>query len=367
MNKEFIKFEADVQRQHARYRLPLTCAIGDRLYSVSDWSVAGLSIAAENAAFLPDRNYNLKLVFPFDGYDFIVSLDAVSERGSDPETMEFRYINVDAARLRLFRYILDAYLAGEIVTAGEILDVSRRQDEPAGPKANAAATGTDRSPMFVLGQALRLALVTAISVGLVAFVGGSIAQRLNVIPTESAAVTLDSVPLLTPNSGVLTNVVSGVVARGQMVATIMLPSETTATLFSPCDCTVASVQASIGSNVAPGDQIATLRSNDPVPYVQAWVRRENVMDLYRGVTAEVELYDGTVIRGVQLAQLPVVDASAAEPGDLVEVRLDVPAPQVALQVDRPVVVRFIRNNLISSTVNNTLGRFGNWFGGLLPS
>lgn len=368
MNQEFIKFEADVQRQHARYKLPLTCAIGDRLYSVLDWSVSGLSVAATNTAFLPERAYQLKLVFPFDGYEFVVSLDAIAERGKDVDQVEFRYLNIDAARLRLFRYILDAYLAGEIVTAGEILDVSRREADVVGTNSVNPVGNARRSPIFVTGQVLRFVLVAAITLGLLTFVGGSLMQRLATIPTQSAAVALESTPLSTPNAGVLTSVVSGAVAPGQLVATIMTPSETTATLFSPCDCTVSSVDSAIGSNVTPGDQIATLRPRDVVPFVQAWLRRDQVMDLYRGVTAEVELYDGTLIRGVQLGELPTVDASSGALDDLVAVRIDLPTTALALQADQPVVVRFIRNNPLGGTaVGAAFSAVGQWFQGLLRS
>ena len=348
MNQEFIRLEGDVLRRHASYKLPLTCVIDGQRYQVSEWSVAGVVLRDASSSLEINKLYNITLVFPFDGYDFALELQAMAEFIDG--RWELHYASPTPSQITLFRYILDSYLTGELVTAGEILDI-RRRDEAASPakpsSKRAQLTGWQRTTGFV-GRALWLLVIAVLIVGLASFVTGSIAQRMSLISTESAMVTVDTIPAFAMEAGIVTNLAVGSVKQGQPLATIMTASRNSATVFSPCDCLVTDSFVAVGASVGAGQRLALLQDASAEPYVIAWIDRSHVLDLYRGVTAQVELADGQSLRGLALKELPLVTQDKVKGGDLVPVKITLPEATEGLTSGEPVIVRFLRANDISA-------------------
>jgi alginate biosynthesis protein Alg44 len=50
-----ISYEAELQRQHPRYRLPMKATIEGREYDVHDWSMNGFAINAKGFSARPLR------------------------------------------------------------------------------------------------------------------------------------------------------------------------------------------------------------------------------------------------------------------------------------------------------------------------
>jgi alginate biosynthesis protein Alg44 len=350
MNQEFIRLEGDVLRRHASYKLPLTCVIDGQRYQVSEWSVAGVVLRDASSSLELNKLYDITLVFPFDGYDFALELQALAELIDG--RWGLHYANPTPSQITLFRYILDSYLTGELVTAGEILDI-RRRDE-AGSGSTAKRTSSKAQPTLWqqtagwLGRAAWLLIIAAIIVGLASYVTGSVAQRMSLISTESAMVTVDTVPAFAMEAGVVTNLASGSVKLGQPLATIMTASRNSTTVFSPCDCVVTDTFVAIGASVGAGQRLALLQDVTAQPYVLAWIDRDHVLDLYRGATAQVELASGQSLRGLALKELPLVSQDKVKKGDLVPVKVALPEDATGLVSGEPVVVRFLRANDVSA-------------------
>jgi len=345
---EFIRLEGDVLRRHASYKLPLTCVIEGQRYQVSEWSVAGVVLRDPSPKLELNKLYNIALVFPFDGYDFALELQALAEFSDD--RWELHYANPTPSQITLFRYILDSYLTGELVTAGEILDI-RKRDEAGAPAKQASAkvslTAWQRTVGWV-GRALWLLIIGLVIVGLASFVTGSVAQRMSLISTESAMVTVDTLPTYAVESGVVTNLATGSVKVGQPLATIMTASRNSTTVFAPCDCVVAESSVAVGASVSAGERIALLQDVSAQPYVLAWIDREHVLDLYRGATAQVELANGVAFHDLALKEMPLVGQDKVKKGDLVPVKVALPDGATGLVSGEPVVVRFKRANDVSA-------------------
>jgi len=60
-----VAHEAEVQRQHTRYRIPLRCELRGASFEVQDWSIGGLSINEPPADLKIGHQESLKLSFPF--------------------------------------------------------------------------------------------------------------------------------------------------------------------------------------------------------------------------------------------------------------------------------------------------------------
>lgn len=345
---EFIRLEGDVLRRHATYKLPLTCIIDGRRYQVSEWSVAGVVLADASPALELNKLYDISLVFPFDGYDFALELQAMAE--SIDGHWEVHYTNPTPSQITLFRYILDSYLTGELVTAGEILDIRKRDEASAVGKSSSPKLQRTAWQRFVgsVGRAVWLLIIAAIIIGLVAFVTGSVAQRMSLISTESAMVTVDSTPAFATEAGILTFLATGSVKAQQPLATVTTASGNSKTLFSPCDCLVSESFASSGASISAGEKIALLQDAGAKPYVMAWIDREHVVELYRGATAQVELPGGQSLHGLTLKEMPLVGQDKVKKGDLVPVKIALPDSATGLVSGEPVVVRFLRANDVSA-------------------
>lgn len=342
-----IKFEADEQRQHARYKLPLRVVIDGKAYDCIDWSVAGIGIATPRKRFEPDSVQEIRLIFPFSGMDFALEMKAeVRYSSTEIGRTGFKYVEVTDDQQRLLRYILEAHLSGDVVTAGEVLDLQRRAVE-AKPRS---VKGVEK-PKTLLGRLagstgsiLRSALATLIIVVLIAFVGSSIVQRIAVIPAQSGFASIDLNPVLAGVSGTVTNIASGNVSTGQPVATILTANGNSQTQLSTCDCSIETASVAVDTQVRVGDTIALLRPVGQKPYVVALVSRAAVVDLMRGVTVQVELFDGTILNGATISALPKL--TGADPEAPVPVAINVGDNADKLAVGQAVQVRFIRNNAL---------------------
>lgn len=340
-----IRFEADEQRQHARYKLPLRVVIDGKAYECLDWSVAGIGIATPRRRFEPETVQDLKLIFPFGGMDLALEMKGEARYSStEISRTGFRFVEVDAEQQRLLRYVLDSLLSGEIVPTAEILDLQKRALEA---KPRSSKEAAEPKTFFgrlagSVGSIIRSVLATLIIVALVAFVGSSILQRIAVIPAQSGYVDIDLTPVVAGVSGTVTNVASGEVAAGQPVATILTANGNSQTQLSPCDCLIETVLIAADTQVGVGDTIALMQPVGQRPYVVALVDRSTVVDLMRGVSVQVELFDRTIINGATITALPKL--TGENPEAPVEVSVDVGDAADSLPVGQAVLVRFIRDN-----------------------
>ena len=125
-----ITHEAEVQRQHPRYRIPVRCIHDGTQFSVIDISVGGLSLRTGSLDAKPGHLLDLTIIFPFSGYELTTTVCAeVRYIAGEHNRIGLRFVDVSQRQHSLLRFILDAYLAGEVVEAGDVLDVVSRRNE----------------------------------------------------------------------------------------------------------------------------------------------------------------------------------------------------------------------------------------------
>jgi len=127
--------EAEVTRQHARYKIPAKIEINGKVYKVYDWSVSGVGIID-----LPDEIYNQKfavgkMIFKFDDFETVIDnlqLEFVSKREKDGhDIVGARFTKLTPQQIAILNQIISAYLSGDIVTEDDIIHaVARSQFTP---------------------------------------------------------------------------------------------------------------------------------------------------------------------------------------------------------------------------------------------
>nr|WP_279306642.1 PilZ domain-containing protein [Microvirga solisilvae] len=313
-----ITHEAEVQRQHPRYRLPMRCLHGGVAVSVVDLSVGGVGLRTGSFSVRPCEIVDLVLVFPFNGYELTLPVRAeVRYVNNDHGRIGMRFVDVSPRQHNLLRFILDAYLSGEVVEAGDVLDVVSRRNEgktrevpqrpaPQGLLANAAHYGRS-----IAGYGL----VVGLTLLLAGFIGTGVFQKMYIIPAQSALITTDLVTVPAPSSGQVTFISSGgEVQAGEPLLTIQGPQGSSSIVIdSPCDCVIQARYSRASSFVREGAPILVLREKGSTPYITASIPQSDILRFYRGARAVIEYADGTLVKDVKIEALPAFsdeDASA---------------------------------------------------------
>jgi mannuronan synthase len=323
-----VAHEAEVQRQHTRYRIPLRCELGGTTFEVNDWSIGGLSLKDPPADLRIGHKEALKLSFPFSDYAIGISVDA-EPRYIDGANKRagLKFVNVTRRQADVLRFMIDAYLSGEVVEAKDLIEVSARRNEArarAVPEAEAPATVRGRVSRG-MGRAVRFGAAGLGGLVLLGFIGTGLYERLFVVPAQSAIVTTDLLTVPAPLGGSVAFLAqTGSVKRGEPVAAVESLDGKSSILASPCDCDVQVRFASLGDFVTPGVPIISLRRQESKPYVAAFVPRDQIMRIYDSATARVVLTNGRQFTEKKMRVVPANEQSAHAPGsnELVKVIID---------------------------------------------
>lgn len=338
-----ITYEAELQRQHPRYRLPMRARIDGRIYQVHDWSMNGFAIDAKG--FTAGKKVIADLTIPFSSYEFSLT-DVPSEvlYSTDPMgRTSFVFLTLEDGQMSLLQYVTDAILSGEVVRAGDVLDVARRTDMvkskqvPPPPRLSTAAR------IAQLGRrAAATAGVAAIGAGLIAFLSANVYDELYVVRPESAAVTAKTVNVAAPSIGRITFLnEKREVSFGEPLMTVNPAVGNPITVESPCDCVQVDQRFANGDFVRTGDPVVRLMRADAPIVVSATVGDNQLMSLYGVETASLVYSDGTSVGEAEILWLPGKGGTQADlPREPLTVLL---APKKALSpemIGQPVEVKF---------------------------
>jgi alginate biosynthesis protein Alg44 len=227
---------------------------------------------------------DLTLAFPFSGYELTLPINAeVRYVAADHSRIGLRFVDVSPRQHNLLRFVLDAYLAGEVVEAGDVLDVVSRRNEgktrevpprpqPQGIVANLAHRGRSVAGYVGIGAATLL---------LLGFIGTSLFDRFYLIPAQSAQITADLVTVPAPSNGQITFVAAGdEVKAGEPLLTIQGTQGNSIVIDSPCNCVVQARYSRTANFVREGAPILTLREKTSNPYVTASIPQDQALRFY---------------------------------------------------------------------------------------
>ncbi len=265
-----IVHESETQRQHVRLPLPARAEIAGQVCAVKDLSPGGLAVRDLAGSFARGQRLPLRLMLPFGSFSMDISLEAeIQHFNSAAKTAGLRFVDLVADQIALLNHILRAYMAGDVVRAGDVMNVVTRENFVKARRQNAAApVGPD------LGRQLpRLAAVLSIGLIVTAFMLGNMYEKIFVLKTANAAVggPLVDVPAL--REGIYKTVLSpdaASVKTGDPLGEIRnAAGDVTQRVTAPCDCYIVGNDAFDGSYVAAGAPLVTLIPIEAKPWITA--------------------------------------------------------------------------------------------------
>lgn len=329
--------EAEVHRQHVRLKIPISVEIDGTVFTVDDWSMGGFGIMADMTSRQPGERFGVKLVFPFEDFDVTLRLDCQMVYILEDNTrFGCRFLALSQGQLALFRYLVDAYLSGEIVSGGDILAVTGR-DNTAAIRERAAGFNPYAEEQTLGRRVKRIVgygLLGVATLGLAGLVGLGIQERFFTVRAENAVIETPVVRLRAPVAGILAPLIlPNLLSPGTPVARIETADGRFVRIESPCDCVLEEWLVTPGQYAEQGENVALLVAADQPLLVRAQVEFAKAMRLEVGDLALIEVPG----RGEMRGQVERVDfrqrlaGTEPVPGETSSRRL----AQVVIRPDQP--------------------------------
>lgn len=279
--------EAEAQRQHIRISLPASIHINGINYPLADWSVGGISILPANGQ-LPSgvtegSNIDGVLQFQFDG--FALSIPAKMEAGFvRHDKIGCKFNSMDRNQRSVMQYLVTAYTSGELVNAGDLLDVVARNNmtKPRNvPDPYAGLTSSEIAKQKTI-KGIKTGAVALISALLLAYILSSVYERLYIVKATSAQVAAQMMTVDSPSGGkiyyapILPDMK---VKTGQPLLSVTSLSGESYTVDSPCDCIVKKRLLENNRLVRKGEPALELVRPDARAYVEAYIPHKEAVKL----------------------------------------------------------------------------------------
>ncbi|HEY9130466.1 MAG TPA: PilZ domain-containing protein [Dyella sp.] len=376
--------ETEVERQHPRVRIPATLnleAKGRELaYRLIDISAGGFAFDTHGDSYQIGRIYRGTLRFAIDPMGMTLP---VSFRVCNFDPVHHRagcsFEELDERRTVLLRQLINAYIAGEVVTVGDVLTTLSRNNYTKGRPAQVAPKV---QPQRLRPRAMTLTgLFFLIGLAAFAYAATKLYGVLFINHAIAAKVAAPSFAITMPRDGTYFSLIppDGKIKKGQPLGTFQaamldvvqndpgslhltpqqlsdLMGETLkGTLSSPCDCTVQQTFAMDSQFINRNQPLVVLLPDNAKPYVLARFHFDNIQDLRIGRTVSFHVSGEDHDRYGRISQVRLLPSpiSADERGGASDIRgLDTPGavsdvltqidpeqPLMRDMIDRPVDVQ----------------------------
>jgi alginate biosynthesis protein Alg44 len=310
-----IVHESEVQRQHVRLQLPMYVQIGGESFSADDWSNSGVALQWGDAqkkvlgdTLKSGSVISSQLCFAFEGFDLNMPMQLeVRYVDTKKNRVGFRFIDLNTRQTSLLRHVVSAYVAGEVVRAGDLIHIAGRSNfsQPRKiPSANAGLT-----PFQRLKNKLRKSLLTTAvalcSTAAFAYVVLGMYERTFVVKTNMAQVSADFSTLASTVTGRVyfqPDLLDKEVKKGQPLLMVQTDKGNMVSVDSPCDCIVKKREVENEAMVSRGDVVLRLLSVHSIPFIETRVPAADAVRLAVGKRAVLEFaghkryLDGKIIR-----------------------------------------------------------------------
>ncbi|HET6519741.1 MAG TPA: HlyD family efflux transporter periplasmic adaptor subunit [Geminicoccaceae bacterium] len=291
--KPRIVHETEVHRQHVRLKIPIRVEIDGTRYQVDDWSVGGFGVENVVASRQPGERYRCRVIFPFEDFELSMRVEAqMVYVDVDNQRFGCRFLALTTEQLDVFHYVVDAYLSGEIVTAGDLLHVHARSNTAEARAGAPFGVAADREDEPLGRRVRRYAAYAALGLAgllLLGLIAVGVNERYLTVKAATAVVDAPLYRLRAPIAGTFDPAAAPdqPVSPGQTLALVRGLDGTLAPLESPCVCVVLEVSGLRGQYYQPGEPLITLADADRPPTVRAQVALEDVERLQIGDRATI--------------------------------------------------------------------------------
>jgi mannuronan synthase len=331
-----IVHESEVHRQHVRLKFPIQVEIDGVRYQVDDWSIGGFGVESVMTSRQAGERFPVRLIFQFEEFDLTMRLEArMIYADQDHGRFGCAFFGLSTEQAGVFRYLIDAYLSGEVVSAGDILQL-RSHDSTAQARLQAIfrplSDEEDRTRQLKRYGALAgfglAGLLLALLVGL------GIKDRYFTVTSTDAVVTAATVPIRAPIVGRFVSALKtgDRVPADAPLGTIQGFDGTLVSLESPCDCVVLEQVGLNGQHYQIGEALAVLIEADRPLLIRAQLPLEQAEKLQAGDRAEIRMPGRDELLYGQIERIDLrLGLEALRDADAATRRL----PQVIVRPDQP--------------------------------
>ena len=329
--------DAEIHRQHVRLRVPIAIEIDGTRHIVDDWSVNGCGINASLHGRQPGDRLPATLVLPFEDFELRLQIECLLIYVlPDHSRFGCQFIGLSAGQLALFRFIVESYLAGEVVAGADLFAVISREaaGEARMRQLQELATRQEGKGRR-LQRALALLLLTLVGVGLGLLVAAGVYERYFVVSTRRAVIEAPLYTLRATIAGTVEAGEKGLVHPGDPVASLRPPAGAAVPLPSPCECVIDEWVLQPGDQARPGEVVAVLVAADRPLVARAELPLAQARRLRVGQAAEItvpgqaEPYQGQ-IEALSFKLPPPRNGAQRSLGDTEEIMVP-----VTVRPDRP--------------------------------
>lgn len=302
---------------HPLLDIPFHVEIDGRQYKGRDISLVRAGISGLIDPHMQGMERIAWVVFRFQGYTVGLSIEVrLDEVDAAKGTAMLVFLEPMGEHLPQLRHLMNAYIAGDLVTLGNVLAV--RPPSGAKPKgAQAPGRGLRR-----FGGTL---LLLALTVALIGLVASKVFERVFTYRLLTPAVVgFDGRTLAATATGQI-DFLDPEAAAGEVAYAIRSNTGQTLSVVLPCDCRVEVLGVEAGSTVFAGDPILRVSDPDAPLVLTGTVLPEEMLDLARASAVDLRFADGTEVA----ARLAPGGLGSAAPGEPVPFRLvpDQPLPE----------------------------------------
>lgn len=296
-----IQYEAEHTRRHTRYRIPAHFECQGHRIKVHDWSASGLSLKQMPDELQMRKHLRGRMIFDFNKIETAIQVELEKSHENEHRS-GYSFVNLERPQLATLHQIINAYLSGDIVVTGDIINVIKRY--AFSPKGSAELLANQQSTWSKLWQKARrvagLGLMVSLLAVLLALIGNGIYQRLFVV--ESLAAEIDGPIKVVRSMGPGVVQLDGFhpgdeVHPGQILATIKLRNGGGAVVESPCHCRLVTQHVVEGDFTAQGEPLFTLIPTRGNLFIDAKFDAKEAEKLTLGAPAQIRLSSGEIISG----------------------------------------------------------------------
>ena len=341
--------EAEAQRQHVRLKLPLQVRIRDNVYRATDWSMGGVAIEDVVPPLEVGSVVDAQLAFPFLEFSFSLNARLTVRYALPNGKVGLRFAEMSSEHVSLLRYLVDAYISGEVVRSADLMEVSKRNMFVQPRKLPPQEVPASRVGRAARGVRKFISSAMLLAIGIAVITYAVLAVYTNTLVTEGTGiVTSPDLQIARAQiSGTLTPYTAGrgkQVAEKEVIAVVEGPDGTIRPVVASCDCYVANEPLPKGSFVSRGTVVARLVPVQSTSLVELHMPLSRLDGLEKHQPVRMKMYNGEPAvwgRIEEIDRHSPIDGAGSE-GTYGLVRILPQSPLPARSVGEPVAAQIHR-------------------------
>lgn len=352
--EEQVVHESETQRQYVRVDVKAEVRIDGSATPVENLSAGGLAVIRKDQVYRTGMVFPLSLAVPFQSFSLEIPIKVeVEHYNKESGLTGVRFLDLTKEKISILNHIIRGYIAGDFISAGEILNISSRNNfAKARPQSAPEQDGFFKD----IKRFLTLLMIGIVGLGAFYFLVSHLYRGAFTLESVRGVVESDVQEIRSPYAGIFQSALSDqadMVEQGQKIGRIV-PSllggdqnHAVMEIKSPCTCYLSGHTRMREEYVEAGQALVTLVAPDAPLWISVVVEARQAHRISIGDRADIRIagseidITGTVVR--YESSLQDLKNTAAEAGTSSAVTTIIITPEQSLPVDlreRPATVTF---------------------------